>query len=143
MIIDYDYLASEFAKCYKDKSRIYMIQNYLKTFDNTRKKDVPFQLFPRQQVTTDVRINDVFPFHPSFLFTGTSQCQSVLICLGRFSSSASRYTSAFQPHGSRLVENLWCWLISDIYGKFIAMVYKFIWPPTGYSISFAIHTLKG
>ena len=49
MIIDYDYLAREFAKCYKDKSRIYMIQNYLKTFDNTRKKDVPFQLFPRQQ----------------------------------------------------------------------------------------------
>ena len=26
-----------------------MIQNYLKTFDNTRKKDVPFKLFPRQQ----------------------------------------------------------------------------------------------
>lgn len=49
MIIDYDYLASEFSKCYKDKSRIYMIQNYLKTFDNTRKKDVPFKLFPRQQ----------------------------------------------------------------------------------------------
>ena len=34
MIIDYDYLASEFTKCYKDKSRIYMIQNYLKTFDD-------------------------------------------------------------------------------------------------------------
>lgn len=49
MIIDYDYLASEFAKCYQDKSRIYMIQNYLKTYDATRKKDVPFQLFPRQQ----------------------------------------------------------------------------------------------
>ena len=49
MIIDYDYLAGEFAKCYKDKSRIYMIQNYLKTYDATRKKDVPFQLFPRQQ----------------------------------------------------------------------------------------------
>ena len=49
MIIDYDYLASEFAKCYKDKSRIYMIQNYLKTFDNTQRKEVPFQLFPRQQ----------------------------------------------------------------------------------------------
>ena len=26
MIIDYDYLAEEFTKCYKDKSRIYMIQ---------------------------------------------------------------------------------------------------------------------
>ena len=49
MIIDYDYLANEFSKCYKDKSRIYMIQNYLKTFDATRKKDVPFLLFPRQQ----------------------------------------------------------------------------------------------
>ena len=49
MIIDYDYLTSEFAKCYSDKSRIYMIQNYLKTFDNTKRKEVPFALFPRQQ----------------------------------------------------------------------------------------------
>lgn len=50
MIIDYDYLASEFAKCWKDKSRIYMIQHYLKTFDNTQRAMVPFMLFPRQQV---------------------------------------------------------------------------------------------
>lgn len=49
MIIDYDYLAKEYTKCYKDKSRIYMITHYLKTFDNTKKKDVPFILFPRQQ----------------------------------------------------------------------------------------------
>ena len=49
MIIDYDYLTSEFTKCYKDKSRIYMIQNYLKTYDATQRKEVPFQLFPRQQ----------------------------------------------------------------------------------------------
>lgn len=49
MIIDYDYLAEEFTKCFKDKSRIYMIQNYLKTFDNTQRREVPFQLFPRQQ----------------------------------------------------------------------------------------------
>ena len=49
MIIDYDYLAEEFTKCYKDKSRIYMIQNYLKTYDATQRKEVPFQLFPRQQ----------------------------------------------------------------------------------------------
>lgn len=49
MIIDYDYLASEFAKCWKDKSRIYMIQHYLKTFDNTQRAMVPFMLFPRQQ----------------------------------------------------------------------------------------------
>jgi hypothetical protein len=49
MIIDYDYLASEFTKCYADKSRIYMIQSYLKTFDNSVRKEVPFKLFPRQQ----------------------------------------------------------------------------------------------
>ena len=49
MIIDYDYLAEEFIKCYKDKSRIYMIQNYLKTYDATQRKEVPFKLFPRQQ----------------------------------------------------------------------------------------------
>ena len=49
MIIDYDYLAKEYAKCYKDKSRIYMIQNFLKTYDNTAKRDVPFNLFPKQQ----------------------------------------------------------------------------------------------
>lgn len=49
MIIDYDYLAAEYAKCYRDKSRIYMIQKFLKTYDNTVKKDVPFKLFPRQQ----------------------------------------------------------------------------------------------
>ena len=49
MIIDYDYLAEEFTKCFKDKSRIYMIQNYLKTYDATQRKEVPFKLFPRQQ----------------------------------------------------------------------------------------------
>ena len=49
MIIDYDYLAEEFVKCYKDKSRVYMIQNYLKTYDATQRKEVPFKLFPRQQ----------------------------------------------------------------------------------------------
>lgn len=48
MIIDYDYLTTEFAKCYRDKSRIYMITHFLKTFDNTKKREVPFNLFPRQ-----------------------------------------------------------------------------------------------
>lgn len=49
MIIDYNYLQNEYLKCFKDKSRIYMIQNYLKTYDATQKKSVPFALFPRQQ----------------------------------------------------------------------------------------------
>lgn len=49
MLIDYQFLAEEYAKCYIDKSRVYMIQNYLKTYDATQKKEVPFKLFPRQQ----------------------------------------------------------------------------------------------
>ena len=66
MIIDYDYLASEFTKCYKDKSRIYMIQNYLKTYDATQRKEVPFQLFPRQQdlCTTLGNANNVVTTKP-------------------------------------------------------------------------------
>lgn len=48
-MIDYQHLMMEYAKCYKDKSRIYMIQNYLKTYDATQRKEVPFKLFPRQQ----------------------------------------------------------------------------------------------
>lgn len=48
-MIDYQYLMSEYAKCFMDKSRIYMIQNYLKTYDATQRKDVSFKLFPRQQ----------------------------------------------------------------------------------------------
>ena len=48
-MINYDYLQEEYAKCFLDKSRIYMIQNYLKTYDATQRKMVQFQLFPRQQ----------------------------------------------------------------------------------------------
>ena len=48
-MIDFNYLQKEYVKCFRDKSRIYMIQNYLKTYDATQKKEVPFVLFPRQQ----------------------------------------------------------------------------------------------
>lgn len=48
-MVDYQYLMSEYAKCFMDKSRIYMIQNFLKTYDATQRREVPFKLFPRQQ----------------------------------------------------------------------------------------------
>lgn len=48
-MVDYQNLAEEYAKCYMDKSRIYMIQNYLKTYDATQRREVAFKLFPRQQ----------------------------------------------------------------------------------------------
>jgi hypothetical protein len=46
---DYTDISLEYVKCYQDKTRIYTIQNYLKTYDATQSKDVPFHLFPRQQ----------------------------------------------------------------------------------------------
>ena len=48
-MIDFDKLREEYAKCFYDKSRIYMIQHYLKTYDATQRKMVTFNLFPRQQ----------------------------------------------------------------------------------------------
>ena len=48
-MIDYNILSEEYIKCSADKTRIYMITNYLKTYDGTKGKEVPFQLFPRQQ----------------------------------------------------------------------------------------------
>lgn len=49
MVIDYDYLRSEYVKCAEDSSRIYMITHYLKTYDATQRKEVQFDLFPRQK----------------------------------------------------------------------------------------------
>lgn len=49
MVIDYDYLRSEYINCAGDSSRIYMITHYLKTYDATQRKEVQFDLFPRQK----------------------------------------------------------------------------------------------
>lgn len=49
MIIDYNAIQEEFAKCLSDTSRIYMIENFLSTYDMRKRKKVPFILFPRQK----------------------------------------------------------------------------------------------
>lgn len=49
-MIDYQYISEEYVKCYSDKSRIYMIEHYLKTYDATQRREVPYNLFPRQKV---------------------------------------------------------------------------------------------
>ena len=48
-MLDINQISEEYIKCISDKSRIYMIENYLKTFDMRANKDVPFILFPRQK----------------------------------------------------------------------------------------------
>ena len=48
-MIDIAHISEEYIKCVSDKSRIYMIENYLKTYDMRESKEVPFRLFPRQK----------------------------------------------------------------------------------------------
>ena len=48
-MIDGNTISEEFIKCYTDKTRIYMIENYFKTYDATQRKEVQYKLFPRQK----------------------------------------------------------------------------------------------
>lgn len=43
-------MSEEYIKSVSDKSRIYMIEHFLKTYDATRRKEVQYKLFPRQKV---------------------------------------------------------------------------------------------
>lgn len=55
-MLDLVQISEEYIKCVSDKSRIYMIENYLKTFDMRKNKEVPFKLFPRQKdLICDIR----------------------------------------------------------------------------------------
>ena len=47
-MIDIRSMQKEYLKCYRNKNRTYMITHYLKTYDATQGKEVPFNLFPRQ-----------------------------------------------------------------------------------------------
>lgn len=57
-MIDINKISEEYIKCLSDKSRIYMIEHYLKTYDMRFNKEVAFSLFPRQKdLITDIRDN--------------------------------------------------------------------------------------
>lgn len=49
-MIDMNEALQDYVKCFADKSRILFIEKYLYTFDATKGKKTPFQLFPRQRV---------------------------------------------------------------------------------------------
>ena len=42
-------MALDYVKSYSDKSRIYFIEKYLSTYDENKRKNVPFVLFPKQK----------------------------------------------------------------------------------------------
>lgn len=49
MIYDIKHIQEEIIKCLIDKTRIYMIENFLTTYDLGKREYVPFKLFPRQR----------------------------------------------------------------------------------------------
>lgn len=49
-MFDYEAASIEYAKSYADKSRVYFIEHNLSTYDAGKGKQMPFMLFPRQQV---------------------------------------------------------------------------------------------
>ena len=50
MILDYEKIASDYMICLQDRSHIYMIEHFLKTYDATQRKEVAYKLFPRQKI---------------------------------------------------------------------------------------------
>lgn len=49
-MINFEQIASDYAKCYADKTRIKFIEKYFSTFNATAGRMTPFMLFPRQKV---------------------------------------------------------------------------------------------
>lgn len=48
-MLDYEEIATQYAKSYADKTRIYFIEKYLSTFNASAGRLTPFKLFPRQK----------------------------------------------------------------------------------------------
>jgi len=48
-MISQEKMVEEYIKCFNDKTRIYFIENYFKTFDASVGAMVPFKLFPKQK----------------------------------------------------------------------------------------------
>jgi intein/homing endonuclease len=49
MVYNYEEMAIEYTKCYQDKTAIYFIEHILKTFNASKGKEMPFELFPKQK----------------------------------------------------------------------------------------------
>lgn len=66
MIQDPNEMAAEYITCCRDKSRIAFIEKNLSTFDATRRREVPFHLFPRQRVflKTLGEVNNIVSIKP-------------------------------------------------------------------------------
>lgn len=144
-MVDYNYLQQEYVKCYKDKSRIYMIEHYLKTYDATQSKDVPFHLFPRQQDLCRVlgNANNVVTSKPrqagiTTTFSAFMSCEMALaddnapltvLCIGNTLDIAQQIL--FKIRDFLLQLPLWIW------GRFDDSGYDILKPPSARKIIFS------
>ena len=61
----------EYIRCYKDKTRIYFIENYLHTFDAMEGHEVPFKLFPRQKAYLEQEREELIAALPNNRYGGS------------------------------------------------------------------------
>lgn len=153
MIIDYDYLMGEYSKCFMDKSRIYMIEHFLKTYDATRRKEVAFMLFPRQKDLCTVfgNANNVVTTKPrqagitttAGAFISCEMCladptspQTVLV-IGNTLDLAQQML--FKIRDFLLQFPLWMW---DIDGSYSKLGYDISKPPINKNVIFDVCNSK-
>lgn len=129
-MIDLQEISQEYVKCVSDTSRIYMIENYLKTFDMRFGKEVPFKLFPRQK---DL-ISDFKTYKRSICLkprqAGITTCAAALItCEMALADPESPITVLIVGRDLKLSQNL----LSKIDG-FLVQIPRWFWGDDFFSI---------
>lgn len=129
-MIDFNEISQEYVKCLSDTSRIYMIENYLRTFDMRVGREVPFKLFPRQK---DL-ISDFKTYKRSICLkprqAGITTCAAALItCEMTLADPESPITVLIVGRDLKLSQNL----LSKIDG-FLSQIPRWFWGDDYFSI---------
>ena len=122
-MIDMDQISEEYIKCFSDKSRTYMIEHYLKTFDMQKGRDVPFLLLPRQkdliQAFRDYRRNIVTKPRQAGI---TTTAAGFIACEIALSNPESPQTVLIVGRDFKLSQNL-----LDKIEKFLRQIPRWFW----------------
>ena len=122
-MIDMDQISEEYIKCFSDKSRTYMIEHYLKTFDMQKGRDVPFLLLPRQkdliQAFRDYRRNIVTKPRQAGI---TTTAAGFIACEIALSNPESPQTVLIVGRDLKLSQNL-----LDKIEKFLRQIPRWFW----------------
>ena len=152
-MIDYQKISEEYIKCYSDKSRIYMIEHYLKTYDATQKREVPYILFPRQKILCQAmgNANNVVLTKPrqsgcTTTAAGFMSCEMVLadkdapqtvLIIGNTLDLAQQMLVKILEFLMQFP--LWMWGDTQ---EFIDLGYNICEPPINENVIFKIHNSK-